>query len=166
MLFALDFETYYDDECNIKKLGLEGYLNHDKFDAYLVSIVGTNGFEWVGEPKEFNWHHIEESNIVSHNASFDESVYLHGAALGWWPKVSVATWSCTADLCTSLGYPRSLKGAMYRVYGIKASKKIRNDMKGKQWIDLNEKTKADVVQYCLEDSRMCLSLWIDLNDDV
>lgn len=77
-IFAVDFETYYDDNCNIKKLGLEGYLQDEKFDAYLVSIVGNNGFEWIGHPSEFDWSYLEGAQLVSHNAEFDESVFHRG----------------------------------------------------------------------------------------
>ena len=53
--FALDFETYYDKDCSIKTLGPLGYFSHPNFDAYMVSVVGDEGTEYVGHPKDFNW---------------------------------------------------------------------------------------------------------------
>ncbi len=49
--YALDFETYYDRDCSIKKLGPLGYFSHHSFDAYMVSVVGDDGLEWVGTLK-------------------------------------------------------------------------------------------------------------------
>ena len=55
IIYALDFETYYDRDCSIKKLGPLGYFSHHSFDAYMVSVVGDDGLEWVGHPKDFDW---------------------------------------------------------------------------------------------------------------
>ena len=161
-VFAVDFETYYDDNCNIKRLGLEGYLQDDKFDAYLVSIVGNNGFEWIGHPSEFDWSYLEGAQLVSHNAEFDESVYYRGVEKGLWPPIMITAWICTANMCTSLGLPRSLKGAMSKVFGVKVSKKVRSDMKGVMYSKLTQVEKDKVKEYCLEDSRQCLSLLLEL----
>ena len=43
--YALDFETYYDKECSIKTLGPLGYFSHPNFDAYMVSVVGDDGYK-------------------------------------------------------------------------------------------------------------------------
>ena len=53
--YALDYESYYDKSCSIRRLGPLGYFSHPEFDAYMVSVVGHNGYEFVGHPKEFDW---------------------------------------------------------------------------------------------------------------
>ena len=35
-VFAVDFETYYDNDCSITTLGTLGYFSHPDFDAYMV----------------------------------------------------------------------------------------------------------------------------------
>jgi hypothetical protein len=82
--YALDFETYYDKECSIKTLGPLGYFSHPNFDAYMVSVVGDDGYKFVGHPKDFDWSLIKDSIVLSHNASFDETLYLFGVNKGWW----------------------------------------------------------------------------------
>ena len=68
--YAIDFETYYDDECSITELGIMNYVRHPQFEAYLVSIIG-DGFSWVGEPKEAPWELLHGQQLIAHNASFD-----------------------------------------------------------------------------------------------
>ena len=90
--FAVDFESYYDKSCSITVLGPLGYFSHPDFDAYMVSIVGDNGYKWVGDPKEFDWGMLEGNRVLSHNAAFDETLYLFGNKKGWWPLVDNKEW--------------------------------------------------------------------------
>ncbi len=96
--YALDFETYYDKTCSIRTLGPLGYFSHPEFDAYMVSVVGTDGTSFVGHPKDFQWDILNDNVVLSHNASFDETLYLYGVTQSWWPEVKPAEWHCTADL--------------------------------------------------------------------
>ena len=131
--YAVDFETYYDKECSIKTLGTRGYFNHYDFSAYMVSVVGDEGTSYVGHPKDFNWATLEGQRVLSHNASFDETLYLFGCEKNWWPRVEPAEWHCTADLAAYCGLPRSLKGATSELYDLKVDKSTRDNMKGKRW---------------------------------
>ena len=72
--FALDYETYYDKNCSIKTLGPLGYFSHPEFDAYRVSVWGDEGTKFVGHPKDFDWDLLEGNRVLSHNASFDETL--------------------------------------------------------------------------------------------
>jgi hypothetical protein len=161
-IWAVDFESYYDEECSVRKLGIEKYLRHKKFDAYLVAVVGE-GYEFVGDPRDFNWHRLSSGGIVSHNAVFDRSIYQYGVMKGWWPHVWFKFWLCTANLCTKRRVPRSLRDAMMYVYRVDISKKTRDDMMNVKWVDATSDFKRRVMDYALEDARMCLSLWFELN---
>ena len=85
--YAIDFETYYDKVCSIKSLGTRGYFSHPEFDCYMVSVAGDNGFEFVGNPRDFDWSRLAGNVVLSHNASFDQLLYLFGAESGWWDLV-------------------------------------------------------------------------------
>lgn len=159
----MDFETYYDDECSVKSLGINRYVRHKDFHAYLVACAGDDGFEFVGDPRDFDWHRLSGVGVVSHNAVFDRGIYDFGVLNGWWPQVWFRFWRCTANLCSSRRVPRSLKDAVRVVYGIDISKKVRSDMKGVVWGAVSESMRGKVVRYALEDARMCLCLWFDLN---
>lgn len=158
-IYALDFETYYDRDCSIKKLGPLGYFSHHSFDAYMVSVVGDDGFEWVGHPKDFDWPLLEGQMVLSHNASFDETLYLYGVAQNWWPKVEPAEWHCTADLVAACGLPRSLKNSTAVAFDLEISKSTRDNMSGKTWGSMTEEFQKEVEEYAIMDSVLCLRLW-------
>ena len=109
--YALDFETYYDKSCSIKNLGSLGYFSHPEFEAYMVSVVGTDGTKFVGHPDFFDWHTLNGNIVIAHNASFDETLHLYGIKEGWWPEAKPQEWFCTADMAAFCKLPRSLKGA-------------------------------------------------------
>tara|TARA_R100000664_G_scaffold34244_2_gene55677 strand:+ start:4767 stop:6536 length:1770 start_codon:yes stop_codon:yes gene_type:complete len=164
-IFAVDFETYYDKECSIKTLGTLGYFSHPKFDAYLVSVVGTDGTKYVGHPKDFDWGILDGGIVLSHNASFDETLYLYGVEQGWWGSCRPDNWYCTADMCAYCKLPRSLKGATAQLYNLSVDKTTRDNMSGKKWSDMVDDFKDEVSEYALKDSELCLRLWESLNQD-
>ena len=162
--FAVDFETYYDKGCSIKTLGTLGYFSHPDFDAYMVSVVGDEGTNFVGDPRVFDWSSLKGHTVLSHNASFDETLYLFGVRKKWWPKVQPAEWYCTADLAAFCGIPRSLKGATGELFDLEVSKETRNNMMGKRWEEMTPEFKKEVSDYALKDSELCLKLWKELQN--
>lgn len=163
--FALDFETYYDKDCSIKTLGPLGYFSHPDFDAYMVSVVGDEGTSFVGHPKDFDWSILKGQRVLSHNASFDETLYKFGVTQKWWDHVDVGEWHCTADMAAYCGLPRNLKGASSVALGVEVDKETRDNMKGKRWESMPEDFKEEVSEYALKDSELCLSLWQKVCDD-
>jgi DNA polymerase I-like protein with 3'-5' exonuclease and polymerase domains len=160
--YAVDFESYYDKDCSISVYGPRGYFSHPKFDAYMVSVVGDNGYEFCGHPKDFDWALLSGQRVLSHNASFDEGLYLYGVEQGWWPTTPYKEWLCTADLTAFLGRPRALKKAVKDVFDVELSKETRDNMKGLDWAEMTPEFKAEVIQYALDDSRWCLKIWQEL----
>jgi len=157
--YALDFESFYSKECSIRTLGPLGYFSHHDFDAYMVSVVGDNGYEFVGHPKDFDWSILENNNVLSHNASFDETLYLYGVTQNWWPEVKPANWYCTADMAACCGLGRSLKNATAQAFDLEISKETRGGMANKRWENMSEDFKKEVTEYALKDSELCLRLW-------
>jgi DNA polymerase len=162
--YALDFESYYDGDCSIKTLGPRGYFSHPKFSAYLMSVVGTDGTRYCGHPKDFDWGLLAGGRVLSHNASFDQSLYFFGVEQNWWPSIDFAEWHCTADMTAYLGLPRSLKNAASVVLGVEADKTVRDNMKGKTWGSMSKEFQEEVIEYALKDSEYCLELWHKLSD--
>lgn len=160
--YAADFETYYDDECSVKVLGNRGYFSHPGFDAYMISVVGDNGYTFCGNPREFDWSLFDGNIVLSHNAAFDESLYLFGVEKKWWKSCSPAEWACTADMCAYFGLPRALKNASHWLFGIEMAKTVRDDMKGKHWKTMSEDFQKEVTEYAIKDSEVCLRLWKEL----
>ena len=162
--YALDYETYYDRVCSIRRLGTLGYFSHPEFDAYMVSVVGSDGYTFVGAPDDFDWGMLEGQTVLSHNASFDETLYLFGVERGWWPQVRPFAWHCTADMAAACGLPRSLKNASAQAFDLEVSKTTRDNMAGKRWENMADEFREEVSQYALKDSELCLRLWEEYNE--
>jgi hypothetical protein len=164
-IISIDFETYYDNECSIKILGNMGYFSHPDFDAYLVTAAYIDTPEqapvyWASDPRQFDWSLIEGATVLSHNSSFDQTLYLYGVSKGWWPSYEPKAWHCTADMAAFLGLPRNLAGASEASLGVKVSKDTRNNMKGKRWSSMTPEFQKEVVRYALKDAQLCLNLWL------
>lgn len=164
-IYAIDYETYWDtnkeDPCTIKQLGNWLYTHHPRFDAYLISVVGTNGFEWVGPPKDFDWSLLEGALIVAHNAGFELAVteWLRDKSIV--PKdFAWAGMFDTADMAAYLRVPRSLEQAMLHLLGRKIDKGMRDKSKGKRWEEMTPEFQAAMKAYCLQDSRDELELYV------
>jgi len=157
----IDFETYYDaSECTVKKLGNWAYCHHPLWEAYLVSIVTTDGITYVGDPARAPWEKIIHHEWWSHNAAFDRTVYetlmeLYPATYYFLPRI----WNCSANLSVYFGAPRALAGAMKALLDVDVSKNMRTWAKGKTGADIKAAGKWDqMCEYCLDDSKHALEL--------
>lgn len=162
--YALDFESTFDNECSITTLGPRGYFSHPDFDAYMVTVVGDDGYVYAGNPRDFDWSLLNGNVVLSHNASFDESLYLYGVEQGWFAPCSPAEWHCTADMVAFLGLPRALKNASATVFDLTVDKTVRDNMKNKRWETMTEEFRKEVTDYAIKDSELCLRLWQALSD--
>ncbi len=162
--YAVDFETFYNKTVSIKTLGPLGYFAHPEFDCYMVSVVGSDGYKFVGHPEEWDWSLLEGNTVLSHNASFDQTLYKFGVSRGWYPSVNYHAWHCTADMAAYLGLPRNLAGSCEMALGIAPDKTTRDSMMNKRWENMTDEFKEEVSQYALVDSELCLELWNKLNE--
>ena len=157
---ALDYETYYDNDCSIKGTTARNYARMPLFDAYMVSIWHPE-FQFVGHPKDFNWNQLRGKLVVAHNASFDEAITRHLVEQGVIPSVEFE-WHCTADMCVFFQLPRSLAGACYAAYDREVSNDVRDKLKGHDWNSIKAQGwEQDVTNYALDDAKFCWELWRD-----
>jgi len=126
--------------------------------------VGTDGNTFVGHPKDFNWGLLNGQIVLSHNASFDETLFLYGVKEGWWGGCKPTQWYCTADMAAYCKLPRSLKGATAEAFDLTVDKSTRDNMSGKKWGKMSEEFKKEVTDYALKDSELCLKLWETYQD--
>lgn len=160
MIYAIDFETTYSKALSVTTHGPVAYAQHALTDIYLVSIVGSDGSEYVGPPAEVEWEdYVNADCWVSHNRSFDAAVF-DALQTGLNPPV----WHCTADLCAYLGVARSLAKASQVLLGVSPDKSTRTRAIGKRWEDFDALEKAEMLDYALEDSRLCLRIWQAFSD--
>jgi len=159
---AIDFETAYSKDYSVADMGSWAYCHDPRFDPYLVAMVGDDGFSFVGHPSAAPWEKAARYPLwISHNAGFDEQVFLAARARGDFQSPSPARWLCTADLCAYLQRPRALADAVNVEFGEVLDKSIRDRMAADHQGDLwrSAPTKAEVDEYALQDARLCLRLW-------
>lgn len=160
-IYAYDFETFYSKTYSIRDLGNWAYVNHPEFNAYMVSVVGDNGFEFCGPPKDFDWSRLNGAIVIAHNAGFEQAVTIRLMELGIIGcDLSFHEFHDTADLAAYLGYPRSLAEAAKGMLGIVVDKGVRDKAKGKQWSDMTLEEQAEMSIYGTADSRTELQLWL------
>lgn len=160
--YAIDFETTYTKDRDIKTLGVVPYLEHPDTDIYLVSIRGP-GVDFCGAPGDAPWAAINGHHWVSHNAGFDAAAFmeLRRVADGALDDIAPCEWDCTANLAAFLGCPRSLAGAVEQLYGVILDKSTRDRMKGKTWESMTPEFRAESITYARADSEWCLRIWED-----
>lgn len=162
--FAFDFETFYDKECTVKTLGNYLYTQHPKFNCYLLSVAGEDGYRWVGNPKDFDWGILRGQRLIAHNAGFELAVTEYLRTLGVVPKDW--TWGelhDTADMAAYLGVPRSLEQSALYLLNLKIDKGARDKAKGKNWEDMTPDFQKVMSAYALKDSEIELELWLKHN---
>jgi hypothetical protein len=158
---SVDFETDYDTKSGygIKELGSWAYLNHERFNPYLISV--SDGEDtWAGEPRDFNWNALEGNDALSHNKYFDAGVYETMVKTGKAPKVNVANWYCTANLSTFLCNRRALDQATEFLLGVKVSKEVRGYADGKTVAQMKAEGRwNDMLGYARGDAKYCHNIW-------
>lgn len=151
---AIDFETYYDDECSATVTSYRGYVTHPRFYAWLVAIEGE-GFSYCGPVEDFDWSQLDGMEAWAHNAAFDQAVYERLVEQGKIPG-GIAGWHCTADLCAANGYPRSLAAASKQVLGVEMDKAPRDLMKGRTGEEMLDGPDRDMfLEYARLDAVYC-----------
>jgi hypothetical protein len=147
----IDFESYYDRELTVRRHGAINYLSQT--NCYLVSVVGDN-FEWVGNPRDFDWARLGEACVWAHNFGFDGAYFLSREL-----PLPGKIFSCSANLCGWLGAPRALDKAERVLLGTEeCSKDVRKAMEGRAWHSLSETECKTVRAYALTDSRVAKRL--------
>lgn len=155
-LTAIDFETFYDEDCNIRSLGNYAYCRHPDWEASLVAFYNPK-LEYVGPPKDAPWDKIGPG-LLAHNAGFETAVLQRLIELGQAPNIlNDVFFYDTADLAAYLGAPRALDGAAKQLLGMSLDKGVRADMKGKR----AEEILADeaTLKYALDDAVACYRLF-------
>jgi hypothetical protein len=159
---AVDFETSYAKDRDIKSLGTIPYLRHPETDIYLVSFAFPDGTTWAGDPAAAPWDRIKDCDFLSHNRAFDLCVHQELCRRGMdlpFPR----RWHCTADLMAYIQAPRSLAGAAREMLRTSVSKVTRDEMKGQDYRKLPPARQRAVQEYARSDALLCWMLWRNHN---
>lgn len=158
---AVDFETVYDTKLKygIKELGMARYVDHPRFDPYLVA-VSDGADSWAGHPSDFNWDALNGAQLLAHNFHFDGMVLGEMTKRGLAPKVSYLGGLCTANMSAYLCNRRSLADAAEHLLGVTLSKETRNYADGKTMADIKADGRWDeMCGYGRSDAFHCHQLF-------
>lgn len=163
---VVDYETYWSEDYSVSSMSYWHYAHHPDFDAYLVSIVTSDGLEWAGAPSDAPWDKIRDHVWVSHNRPFDEAVHTALQEKGVVPVWDPHYWGNSINLCAWIRVPRHLSGAVGVLFNHKMSKTIRDvETKGVRSRDFSEDLLHRMKLYALEDGRWPLRIWTENCDD-
>jgi DNA polymerase I-like protein with 3'-5' exonuclease and polymerase domains len=132
----------------------------------MVSVFTEDG-AFVGHPADFDFESIRDCEWVSHNAAFDQEVYIRLQELGLAPNWLPTKWHCSANMTAFFGASdRNLADAARVHLGLDLSKDVRDAMNKKTWDDIrnDEKFLEEVKSYALRDAEICYQLWMAKKD--
>lgn len=156
-LVAVDMETAYGDDLNVKR---QGPVNYALATQLIMVGIWSPTIEYVGPLETAPWGAIAGCHWLSHNAGFDQAVWQAAVQRGLTSAIPPAVWDCTADLSAFVGIGRSLADAVKNSFGVEISKSIRQRAGNRVWPDgFNPKMREDFKKYCLEDAKWCYKLW-------
>ena len=159
VVYALDYETTYGDELSITPLGIQRYARET--EVFLVSVVGSDGYEFVGPPELFDHSMLNHHTVVCHNVSFDAGIFRYALGL----DDSSIDWRDSAGLTAYLQSGRSLKNASWHLLRKDVSKVARDAFKNRSRAELEDEDlfgvsmASNTHDYCLTDSRLTLEIW-------
>jgi DNA polymerase len=145
---VIDFETYYDKEISVARLGNHNYAKAS--DAYMLSIVNDE-IQDVGTVAEIGNKYgrlFTDPNIQfwGANSNFDLTFFEKDYG------PSANPWKCILDVCAGQQIPRSLAGAILSVFGRKVDKSQRAAMQGVCYEAMPAEEQQKTLDYCLQDS--------------
>lgn len=158
-LYALDFETYYDNEFTLKKMTTESYVRGPQFEVHGAAVVGEGRREWL-DPKQLKetfeaWSAHSRNGgepiaLVAQHAQFDGLIAnIH---FDYRPDV----WLCTLSMGRVL-FGSGLKlGLEYlaEYFGL-APKNVPYDLfKGKHWRELTPWEQQEVAEGAIHDAEL------------
>jgi len=141
-LLGLDFETYWDKDYNLDKLGTAEYILDPRFEILGVSVRHEGEKLWMPDHAFQRWVHAvdwSDTATVMHHAHFD------GGILAWKYGIVPAFYFDTLSMGRALYQKGELKELLEHC-GLPAKREMP-DTKGKHFIDLTPEEFATLGVY-------------------
>ena len=152
MLVTLDFETYYDKDCNLRKLTTTEYVAYPSFKVWGVGIkINNKKTRWYGEKKaalaleKINWANV---SLVCHNTRFD--AYILSQIFGHRPRYYYDTMSMSRAVFQDES--ASLAELSIRLFPKDSSLRKGEDLIQAKGIETLDKEMDTIIgDYCIQD---------------
>lgn len=158
---TLDFETYYDDKCSLRKLTYLEYINHEKFKVLSVGIaVGDQPTVYIEYPTrdDIAQYLSPGDELICHNTMFDAIILsqvfeLHGFVYRDTLSMARAIWP---------QFSNQLGSIARRLWPDDESLRKLDDIentKGKYLEDLTKEEREGFGRYCIRDVDLTRNIW-------
>lgn len=155
-ILGIDFETYYGQNFSLTKLSTTQYVrNLQKSEIHGAAVSVENGeITWYGPDElaeflsNFDW---ERTAVLAHNAAFDGFILSQHFGITpayYYDSMSMARGLHSHDISASLN-----EVAKHYLLGAKTPG-ILAQAKGKLWKDMDDKLKAAMIFYCINDVKI------------
>ena len=152
MLVTLDFETYYDKDCNLRKLTTTEYVAYPSFKVWGVGIkINNKKTKWYGEKKaalaleKIKWQDV---SLVCHNTRFD--AYILSQIFGHRPRYYYDTMSMSRAVFPDES--ASLAELSIRLFPEDPSLRKGEDLVQAKGIETLDKEMDTIIgNYCIQD---------------
>jgi DNA polymerase I-like protein with 3'-5' exonuclease and polymerase domains len=161
MLTIIDFESYFDQKYNLKKLNMIEYIHDDRFEvlgaAILVPELNLHAFlpdsefeSWLSELDP------NDTEVLAHNTLFD------GAILAWRYGFNPKRWLDSISMARAkLPITSHSLAALATHYQLPSKGKLNTQ--SKHWIDLSRQERADLTTYAKHDAWLCHQIYQKLS---
>ena len=161
MLTIIDFESYFDQKYNLKKLNMIEYIHDDRFEvlgaAILVPELNLHTFlpdsefeSWLSELDP------NDTEVLAHNTLFD------GAILAWRYGFNPKRWLDSISMARAkLPIASHSLAALATYYQLPPKGELNTQ--GKHWIDLSRQERADLATYAKHDAWLCHRIYQNLS---
>lgn len=154
-LLTIDFETYFDNECTLKKLNYLQYLNHPHFEVLGAAILTDKIHTFLphDDLQDFlSTLDPETTSVLAHNTLFD------GMILSWIYHFNPAHWldilSMSKGLLALDSYSLESVGQHFGL----PHKKLAT-FKGKTWAQLTPIERSELIEYAKHDAWLCHEIY-------
>jgi DNA polymerase bacteriophage-type len=160
MLVTLDFETYYDQKLNLKRMTTMDYVRNDRFKVWGVGIkIDTEPTEWFSEHeaesaiRDIDWDIV---TLACHNTMFD------GYILARYYGVTPHYYTDTAAMSRALAPSQSarLKDCAIRFFPHDETMRKGDELADAKGIyDLDPELDDAIGGYCIQDVDLTYALY-------
>lgn len=152
----LDFESYYDGHCSLRKLTTPEYIKHPDFFVHLCTVAVDDGevFELVGHQACADYFATVDwstTRLIAHNAKFDAAV------LAWVYGHTPAEYMDTMGLAKYFLPGRGALKHVAKALGLSDKGDALAKTQGLR--EIPEEIMAEFIEYGIQDTHLCREIY-------
>jgi len=164
-LLTIDFETYFDNVCSLRKLTVSEYLAHNDFKVHMmgVKINYDEAFVLPGEEASDFLDNIDfnKTKVLCHNTAFDGAILAQ--IYGKIPARYLDTMAMSSAIYVG-SKSHSLKVMCERIWPHDLTKRKGDELANSFGVrDLDDELFSDIKFYCLNDVELTRAAYDEMD---